>query len=37
MDQFKDTTHEVIVWPNDYKTGNMIYPYTDAEDPGAHP
>ncbi len=33
MDQFKDTTHEVIVWPNDYKTGNLIYPYADAKKP----
>ena len=31
IDQFKDTTHEVIVWPNEYKTGNMIYPYADAK------
>jgi branched-chain amino acid transport system substrate-binding protein len=33
MDQFKDTTHEVIVWPDDYKTGNLIYPYADAKKP----
>jgi len=33
MDQFKDTTHEVIVWPNEYKTGDMIYPYADAKMP----
>ena len=33
MDQFKDTTHEVIVWPNEYKTGDMIYPYADAKKP----
>jgi branched-chain amino acid transport system substrate-binding protein len=31
MDQFRDTTHEVIVWPNEYKTGNVIYPYADAK------
>ena len=31
MDQFQDTTHEVIVWPNEYKTGNLIYPYADAK------
>jgi branched-chain amino acid transport system substrate-binding protein len=30
MDQFKDTTHEVIVWPKAYKTGDMIYPYEAA-------
>jgi branched-chain amino acid transport system substrate-binding protein len=33
MDQFKDTTHEVIVWPKDYKTGDMIYPYAEAKKP----
>ena len=31
IDQFKDTAHEVIVWPNEYKTGNFIYPYADAK------
>ena len=31
MDQFRDTTHEVIVWPNEYKTGTVIYPYADAK------
>jgi branched-chain amino acid transport system substrate-binding protein len=33
IDQFKDTTHEVIVWPEEYKTGTMIYPYTEAKKP----
>jgi branched-chain amino acid transport system substrate-binding protein len=33
LDQFKDTTHEVVVWPNEYKTGDMIYPYADAKKP----
>jgi branched-chain amino acid transport system substrate-binding protein len=33
IDQFKDTTHEVVVWPNEYKTGDMIYPYADAKKP----
>src|ERR1700734_239064 len=31
IDQFRDTTHEVIVWPNEYKTGTVIYPYADAK------
>jgi branched-chain amino acid transport system substrate-binding protein len=31
MDQFKDTTHEVIVWPDQYKSGNVIYPYAAAK------
>jgi branched-chain amino acid transport system substrate-binding protein len=30
LDQFKDTTHEVVVWPKDYKSGDMIYPYAKA-------
>lgn len=33
LDQFKDTTHEVVVWPNEYKTGDMIYPYAEAKKP----
>ena len=33
LDQFKDTAHEVIVWPNEYKTGDMIYPYAEAKKP----
>ncbi len=33
IDQFKDTTHEVIVWPNEYKSGDMIYPYAEAKKP----
>ena len=33
IDQFKDTTHEVVVWPNEYKTGDMIYPYAEAKKP----
>jgi branched-chain amino acid transport system substrate-binding protein len=28
--QFTDMRHEVILWPPEYKTGNLIYPYTDA-------
>lgn len=33
VDQFKDTTHEPIVWPDQYKSGTMIYPYADAKKP----
>ena len=33
VDQFKDTTHEVIVWPEQYKSGTMIYPYAAAKKP----
>ncbi len=31
INQFRDTTHQVIVWPAEYKTGNVIYPYQDAK------
>jgi branched-chain amino acid transport system substrate-binding protein len=33
VDQFRDTTHEVIVWPKEYKSGDMIYPYAEAKKP----
>jgi branched-chain amino acid transport system substrate-binding protein len=29
--QFRDTKHQVIVWPDQYKTGEVIYPYQDAK------
>jgi branched-chain amino acid transport system substrate-binding protein len=28
--QFSKTDHQVIVWPDKYKTGNIIYPYAAA-------
>jgi branched-chain amino acid transport system substrate-binding protein len=31
VDQFRDTTHQVILWPAEYKTGDMIYPYDKAK------
>jgi branched-chain amino acid transport system substrate-binding protein len=31
LDQFKDTTHELVIWPKQYKSGNMIYPYAKAK------
>jgi len=33
VDQFRDTSHEVVIWPNDYKSGDMIYPYAEAKKP----
>jgi branched-chain amino acid transport system substrate-binding protein len=30
VNQFKDPKTEVILWPPSLKTGNVIYPYTDA-------
>jgi branched-chain amino acid transport system substrate-binding protein len=31
IDQFRDTAKEVVVWPPEYKTGAMIYPYAAAK------
>ena len=31
MEQFKDPKTEVILWPPALKTGDVIYPYTDAK------
>jgi branched-chain amino acid transport system substrate-binding protein len=28
--QFKDETKEVILWPAEYKTGELVYPYAEA-------
>jgi branched-chain amino acid transport system substrate-binding protein len=33
LDQFRDATHEVIVWPDAKKTGDMIFPYSAAKNP----
>ncbi len=30
LDQFRDGNKQPILWPPEYKTGDMIYPYTDA-------
>jgi hypothetical protein len=30
VEQFKDTTRQVILWPPEYKSGEMIYPFADA-------
>jgi branched-chain amino acid transport system substrate-binding protein len=30
LDQFKDRRNEVILWPDKYKTGDVVYPYTDV-------
>jgi branched-chain amino acid transport system substrate-binding protein len=29
--QFRDTTRDVILWPLEYKTGELIYPYSEAK------
>jgi branched-chain amino acid transport system substrate-binding protein len=31
VDQFRDPKTEVILWPPNLKTGDVIYPYTDAK------
>jgi branched-chain amino acid transport system substrate-binding protein len=33
IEQFRDASHEVIVWPNEYKSADMIYPYAEAKKP----
>jgi branched-chain amino acid transport system substrate-binding protein len=30
LDQFRDTTRQVVLWPAEFKTGDMIYPYDAA-------
>jgi branched-chain amino acid transport system substrate-binding protein len=30
LDQFRDGSRSPILWPPDYKSGNVIYPYADA-------
>lgn len=32
VDQFRDVRHEVILYPTQYKTGDIIYPYTAAKE-----
>ena len=31
LSQFRDASHQPILWPDEYKTGTMIYPYADAK------
>jgi branched-chain amino acid transport system substrate-binding protein len=31
LEQFAGTEHQVILWPDKYKTGTMIYPYAKAK------
>jgi branched-chain amino acid transport system substrate-binding protein len=33
VDQFRDVSKQVIVWPPEYKSGELIYPYGDANKP----
>ncbi len=33
VEQFRDMKAEVILWPSANKTGDVIYPYTDAHNP----
>jgi hypothetical protein len=30
--KFPRSTHEVVVWPKEYRSGDMIYPYAEARD-----
>lgn len=31
LEQFSKVDHQVIVWPDKFKTGNFVYPYTNAK------
>jgi branched-chain amino acid transport system substrate-binding protein len=31
LDQFRDPAKEVILWPEQYKTGTIVYPYAEAK------
>jgi branched-chain amino acid transport system substrate-binding protein len=31
INQFRDTTRDAILWPLEYKTGELIYPYAEAK------
>ena len=31
LDEFQNAQHEIIVWPDAMKSGNLIYPYSAAE------
>jgi branched-chain amino acid transport system substrate-binding protein len=31
LEDFRDTSHELVLWPDRYKTGKLIYPYAAAK------
>jgi branched-chain amino acid transport system substrate-binding protein len=31
LDEFQNAQHEIVVWPDSMKSGNLIYPYSEAE------
>jgi branched-chain amino acid transport system substrate-binding protein len=33
LEQFSKTDHQVVLWPDQYKTGRIVYPYADAAKP----
>jgi len=33
LEQFRDTSHQAILWPEKFKTGDIIYPYVNAKKP----
>ena len=33
LDDYRDTSHTVVLWPDAVKTGTMIYPYSAALKP----
>jgi branched-chain amino acid transport system substrate-binding protein len=30
VDQFRDGSHEPVLWPPEYKSGSIVYPFTEA-------
>jgi hypothetical protein len=30
IEQFRAGSKQLILWPAEYKTGNMVYPYSEA-------
>jgi branched-chain amino acid transport system substrate-binding protein len=33
VEQFRDGSKQIVVWPPEYKTGDIIYPYAEAKRP----
>ena len=33
LEQFRDGSKQIILWPREYKTGEIVYPYAKAKTP----
>jgi branched-chain amino acid transport system substrate-binding protein len=31
LDQFRNMTKQIVLWPEEYKTGSLIYPFVAAQ------